>query len=96
MSRLLRQVNEVMKVKQYSVRTEIAYQHWIKRFLTFYQEKHPCELGAREIRLFLLHLVIVEQSSFATRQVAQAALLFLYREVLQKDLPELDDCEPLF
>ena len=47
-------------------------------------------MGAPEIRLFLSHLIVAEQISAATWEVALGALLFLYREVLKRSLPELD------
>ena len=52
-ARLLDQVREVIRFKHYSIRTEQAYIHWIKRFIFFHQKRHPREMGAGEIQAFL-------------------------------------------
>jgi site-specific recombinase XerD len=46
------------------------------------------EMGSREIEAFLTHLAVDEQVAASTQNQAFNALLFLYREVLKK---ELDD-----
>ena len=50
--KLLEQVREVIRVKHYSIRTEEAYVHWIKRFIFFHGKRHPREMGAKEIESF--------------------------------------------
>jgi integron integrase len=84
--KLLDQVREVARLKHFSIRTETAYVNWIKRFILFHQKRHPLEMGEVEIREFLAHLAVVKQVSASTQNVALAALLFLYRDVLKKDL----------
>ncbi len=88
---LEQKVSEAIAVRQYNLRTEIIFQYWIKRYIVFHQRKHPGELGAPEIKLFLSHLEMVEGISVSTQNVVRAALLFLYREVLQQSLPDLDE-----
>ncbi len=39
--RLLDQVRERIRVKHYSLRTEDAYLHWIRRFIFFHGKCHP-------------------------------------------------------
>lgn len=43
--RLLDQVRDALRVRHYSLRTEEAYLHWIRRFILFHGERHPCEMG---------------------------------------------------
>lgn len=43
-------------------------------------------MGAEEVRRFLTHLAVVERVSASTQNQATAALLFLYRDVLGRDL----------
>ena len=45
--RLLDQVRERIRVKHYSLRTEDAYLHWIRRFIFFHGKRHPAEMGRR-------------------------------------------------
>jgi integrase len=50
-------------------------------------------MGVDEIRQYLSHLVTVENVAASTQNVALAALLFLYREVLKIELPLVEGVE---
>lgn len=89
--RLLDQVRERCRVKHYSLRTERAYAHWIRRFILFNDKRHPRDLGAPEVEKFLTHLATAENVAAATQNQALAAILFLYREVLTIELPWLEN-----
>jgi len=88
--KLLEQYRERLRVKHYSLRTEDAYLHWARRFIYFHGKRHPQEMGGPEVEAFLSHLATAERVAPSTQNQALAALLFLYREVLQKDLPWMD------
>lgn len=66
---------------------------WIRRFILFHQKRHPAEMGAVEIEAFLTHLAIERNVSASTQNQALSALLFLYKEVLQVELPWLGTME---
>jgi integron integrase len=66
---------------------------WIKRFILFHKKRHPEEMGAEEIRRFLSHLAVEGKVSASTQNVALCALLFLYRDVLQVELPFVEGIE---
>lgn len=89
--RLLDQVRNVIRYKHYSIRTEQAYVDWIKRFIRHFNLKHPSELGKKEIESFLSHLAVTGNVAASTQNQAKSAILFLYREVLEIELPWLDD-----
>ncbi len=91
--RLLDQVRGKIRLKHYSIRTEQAYVDWIKRFVLHFDKRHPTEMGAREVEGFLTHLAVKGKVAAATQNQAKAALLFLYREVLEQDLPWLENVE---
>jgi integron integrase len=84
--RLLDQVRDTIRLKHYSIRTEEAYVNWIKRFILFHGKRHPQEMGAPEIEAFLTHLAVEGHVAASTQNQAFSALLFLYREVLHRDL----------
>ncbi|MGQ0652727.1 MAG: integron integrase [Betaproteobacteria bacterium] len=88
--RLLDQVRERLRVKHYSLRTEEAYLHWIRRFIFFHGKRHPRELGGPQVEAFLSHLASVGQVAASTQNQALSAVLFLYREVLGVELPWLE------
>jgi integron integrase len=87
--KLLDQVRTVMRVKHYSKRTEEAYIGWIKRFVYFHNLKHPMEMGEKEIVQFLNYLAVKGNVSASTQNQALSSLLFLYKEVLKKEIGEL-------
>ena len=87
--RLLDRARERMRVKHYSLRTEQAYLGWIKRFILANGKRHPQDLGGAEVERFLTSLAVERNVAAGTQNQALAALLFLYREVLDLDLPWL-------
>ena len=89
--RLLDQVRDVIRVKHYSIRTEQAYVQWIKRYIFFHGKRHPSEMGEAEVSAFLTHLAVKRNVASSTQNQALNALVFLYREVLKKDLDGLED-----
>lgn len=91
--RLLDQVRGKIRLKHYSIRTEQAYVDWIKRFVLHFDKRHPLEMGAREVEVFLTHLAVKGRVAASTQNQAKSALLFLYREVLERDMPWLEDVE---
>lgn len=88
---LLEQVRERLRLKHYSIRTEQQYVQWARRFILFHDKRHPRELGAAEVEAFLTHLAVEGNVAAATQNQALSALLFLYREVLEINLPWLDN-----
>lgn len=91
--KLLDQVRNVIRVKHFSLSTERAYVGWIRRFILFHHKKHPTDMAEPEIRQFISHLAVNAKVSASTQTVALSALLFLYREVLKRDLPFIDHIE---
>ena len=88
--RLLDQVRDRLRVKHYSMRPEDAYLHWIRRYIYFHAKKHPRDMGGPQVEAFLSHLATDARVAAPTQNQALSALLFLYREVLQVDLPWMD------
>ena len=84
--KLLDRVREAIRRKHYSIRTEESYVAWIKRYILFHNKRHPLEMGCAEIEAFLTHLAVAQKVAASTQNQALSALLFLYREVLQKNL----------
>ncbi|MBI3000326.1 MAG: integron integrase, partial [Deltaproteobacteria bacterium] len=88
--RLLDQVRQAIRTRHYSYRTEKAYIHWIKRFIFFHDKRHPAEMGEAEIGQFLSSLATDSHVSASTQNQALNALLFLYREVVRKEIGYVD------
>lgn len=84
-------INERCRAEHYAYRTEETYLYWIKRFIGFHGNRHPRELGTDEITAFLTDLAVRLRVSASTQNQALSAILFLYKKVLEVDLPWLDD-----
>lgn len=91
MARLIEQVRAAIRVRQYSLTTERSYLQWVRRFILFHERRHPGEMGKEEVEAFLTYLAVRRGVSPSTQNQALQALLFLYRNVLQVELPWLDD-----
>lgn len=83
-------IRESARLRHYSLRTEKTYIGWVRRYLRFCNGRHPRSLGANEITTFLTHLAVDLKVSVSSQNQALQALLFLYREVLQIELPRLE------
>jgi integrase len=79
--RLLDRLRFALRARHCSVRTETAYVAWVRRYILFHGKRDPMQLGAAELESFLS----------SAQSGALAAVLFLYREVLELELPELAD-----
>jgi integron integrase len=84
--RLLDQVRESLRARHYSARTEQAYLGWIRRFILFHGKRHPDTMGEAEIGAYLSSLASEAKVSASTQNQALAALLYLYQQVLGREL----------
>lgn len=88
--RLLDQVRAEIRFRHYSRETEKSYVYWVRYFILFHAKRHPAQMGAVEVTAFLSWLASERKVAASTQNQALAALLFLYRQVLDMDLPWLD------
>ena len=89
--RLLDRVRHAIQVRHYSRRTEEAYLGWITRFILFHRKRHPAEMGEAEVTAFLTSLATERHVSASTQNQALSAILFLYQQVLERELDWLAD-----
>jgi hypothetical protein len=88
--RLLDQMRQVLRVRHYSPRTEDCYVHWARHFILYHHKRHPRDMGAAEVEMFLTHLAVHGHVAASTQNQALNALLFLYQQVLEIELGHLD------
>jgi len=88
--RLLDRVRDALRARHGSRRTEKSYVAWIRRYILFHGKRHPAEMGAAEVTQFLSALAVQGNVAASTQNQALSALLFLYRHVLEVELPWLD------
>ena len=93
--RLLDQMRERIRYMHYSLSTEKVYLYWVRFFIRWSGHggpmRHPRDMGAPEVEAFLSMLATERKVSASTHNQALSAVLFLYREVLNINLPWLND-----
>ena len=89
--RLLDQLRERLRYRHYSLSTERSYAYWVRSYIRFHGLRHPREMGGREVEAFLSHVANQRGASASTHKQALSALLFLYRHVLDVELPWMQD-----
>lgn len=89
--RLLDQLRERIRYCHYSLSTEHSYLFWVRRFVRFHRLRHPRSMGPSEVEAFLTHLATERRVAPSTHKQALAALLFLYRHVLDIELPWMQE-----
>jgi integron integrase len=92
---LLDQVRGKLRAPHYSKRTERSYLAWIEQYLRFMRHArgewvHPVELKGAGVNDFLTYLAVDRQVAASTQNQALSAILFLYRNVLDLQLPPLE------
>lgn len=95
-TRLLDQVSERIRYMHYSLKTEKAYLYWVRFFIRWSSTqpggmRHPRDMGVADVEAFLSMMANERKVSVSTHNQALSALLFLYREVLNIDLPWLNN-----
>jgi integron integrase len=84
--KLLDQLRDTIRAKHYSYRTEQTYVDWCKRYILYHHKRHPAEMGVSEIQEFIIYLANDQNVAASTQNQALSAILFLYRNVLLKDI----------
>lgn len=90
-TRLLDQLRERIRYLHYSLRTEKTYVYWARSFIRWHKLRHPAEMGKHEVEAYLTWLACQRSVSPSTHRQALSAILFLYKEVLEIELPWLDE-----
>lgn len=83
-------MRSALRARHYSRRTERAYCLWVRRFIRFHGMRHPADMGEPDINAFLTHLATDAHVSASTQMQALSALLFLYRNVIHRDVGALE------
>lgn len=80
-----------MRTKHYSKKTEESYTRWIKQFILYSNKVHPENLGAESIKNYINHLAVEKHVSSSTQNQALQGILFLYRNILKKEIGWIED-----
>ena len=64
--------------------------HWIGEFLRFHAGHHPRSLSEEDVNAFLSDLAVTRKVAASTQNQALAAVLFLYKHVLEQPLDHIE------
>lgn len=74
-----------LKIGNYSPNTRDRYLYYAEQYAAFHR-RSPAEMGRDEVRQWLVHLIEEQHRSPATVKLARAALVFLYRVTLDREM----------
>lgn len=91
-TRLIDQVSERIRYLHYSLKTEKSYLYWVRFFIRWSATqpggmRHPRDMGVADVDAFLSMMANERKVSASTTTTPSAPSYFLYREVLNIDLP---------
>ena len=89
----LAEMRVALRRAHYATRTERTYLDWTKRYLIFWRPLGREEITAESVGMFLEFLAVVRKVSANTQNQALNALVYVFREVLQRDLGEIGAVE---
>ncbi len=92
--KLLDQVRNSLRQRNYSYRTEQTYIGWIKRFILFHKKRHPKDMGEKEIEEYLTFLAVKRKVAPATQSQALSSIIYLYKYILKRDIGEIQTLRP--
>lgn len=92
--KLLDQVRNSLRQRNYSYRTEKTYIGWIKRYILFHDKRHPKEMGEKEIGEYLTYLAVDKNVAPSTQNQALNSIIYLYKHILKIDLDEIQRLRP--
>ena len=88
---LVKAYRAALLARHYSGRTIESYEKWLHRFLDANKARSPKVLGGVEVNAFLSRLATEENVSASTQNQALAAILFLFRNVLNVPVGEIGE-----
>lgn len=83
------QFRAFVRTRGLAYKTEKTYLEWVCQFIRFHKYKRPEEMDKDDIESFLEYLAVQRGVSINTQKTAMNALVFLYRQFLQRDALEL-------
>ncbi len=90
-STIIQKLIQEIRRRNYSIRTEQAYEQWLIRFIAFSGNRPPIEMGSDAVMRFLNHLAVDRNVSPSTQNQALNALVFFYGQIAGHSLDEMNE-----
>ena len=88
-SPFMQQLQQNMRMRGYSMRTEKTYLYWIRDYIRFHNRQHPMNLTSDHVVQFLSYLSNSRDVAINTQKTALNALAFLYNQFLNQPLGDI-------
>jgi integrase len=79
------------RARHYSLRAEQAYEHWMRRFVTFHGLKSLREPGPEAVKEYLEYLAVERKVAARTQNQALNALVLLYEHAIGEPIAMIGD-----
>jgi hypothetical protein len=83
---VIQRMRRELRVRRKALETERAYVGWVERFMKHTDCSDVTRLGEHDIKAFLTHMAVEGNVAPRTQGQAKSALLFLFQEVLGREL----------
>ena len=83
-------IKETCKSQYKSYSTERSYLHWVRTFSRYLEKKMPDAVSELDVKNFLTYLAVQKGLAASTQKQAFIALLYLFRNVLYKEISNLN------
>ena len=83
-------LKNAVKLRHYSPKTLKTYSGWARKFQTYTKSKDPSLIAVDDVKAFLTWLAVDQGVSASSQNQAFNALLFLFRNVLDKEFGKID------
>ena len=80
----------LLKLRHYSPRTLETYEGWVSRYFRYARIQSLDWISSDTVRAYLSHLATQRRVASSTQNQAFNAILFLFRETLKIDLPDIN------
>ncbi|MHB8791345.1 MAG: integron integrase [Desulfobulbaceae bacterium] len=84
-------MKEALRLRHRAVSTEKTYMKWLRSFYTFVEGKHPVDIDSQDVKNFMSYLAVSRNVSASTQNQAFNAMLFLFRNVLDRQLSDISE-----
>ena len=88
--KVLDDLRNTIRLRNYSPRTSETYIHWTRRFQTYTRSKPPDQLATEDVKGFLTELAVKQNVAASTQNQAFNALLFFFRHVIGKEFGKVE------
>lgn len=83
-------MRKLLRIRHYAYRTETTYLEWVGRYFKYVSDRGLDWELTGSMRSFLSHLALSRKVAASTQNQAFSALLFLFKDTLKVEVPEVD------